>query len=213
MASGNLRLAFYSDLETESNSLVDERVLEWLPASGTVGYIPSSPDRARVWFQTCADHYERYGISLKYFGLEDEYDPAKRDELLACDAIHLSGGNTYRFLYWLHTRDLFHALRKYVHEGGVLIGVSAGAILMTPDIRTSSICGDTLYPGLNDFAGLSLVDFAVVPHYDGSESMESAMAEFSRGFPGHVYPLPDGAGIIVDVNSRDFIAKFEFAPG
>jgi dipeptidase E len=55
-------------------------------------------------------------------------------------------------------------LRQYVARGGVLIRVSAGAILMTPDIRTTLLCGDTLPAEEIEPRGLGLVDFAFVPH-------------------------------------------------
>jgi hypothetical protein len=41
----------------------------------------------------------------------------------------------------------------------VLIGVSAGAILMTPSVNSARLCGD---------AGLGLVDFHIWPHFDSA---------------------------------------------
>ena len=48
---------------------------------------------------------------------------------MGCDAIHLTGGNTFQFSYWLRERGLDAELKRYAKAGGVLIGVSAGAIL------------------------------------------------------------------------------------
>jgi dipeptidase E len=142
---------------------------------------------------------------LEFFGLETEFEPSRNAGLFACDAIHLTGGNTFQFLYWLRQRGLVSDLQRYVAKGGILIGVSAGAILMTPDISSSSLCGDEPYPGLDDFTGLSLVDFAVYPHYDGSASAAEALHRFSSTFNGPVYGIPDGGGIVVDGAHLEFI--------
>jgi len=193
-----LRLALYSDQSQPLTDPIDERLLALLPPRAMVGYVPSSPGPDRAWFTRIAAYYRRYGLDVRYFGLEDEFVPDQRDELLGCDAIHLTGGNTFRFLYWLRKRGRFEEIRQYALAGGVLIGVSAGAILMTPNIESSLLCGDALYEGLDDFKGLSLVDFAVVPHVGVDESSKDKVAEYARRFGGLVYGVPDGGGIIVD---------------
>jgi len=203
-----VKLALYSDQIPPLTDPIDARVRAWLPEGARIGYIPSSPDHERFWFAGLQEYYRRYGFSLTFFGLEDEFDESLLGELLTCDAIHLTGGNTYCFLYWLRARGMIEPLRQYALNGGVLIGVSAGAILMTPDIRTSSLCGDTLYPGLEDYTGLSLVNFAIVPHYNGSPVAEAALTEFSKGFNGHVYAVPDGGAVIVDGDEIEFVAEF-----
>ena len=89
-------------------------------------------------------------------------------------------------------------LREYVDSGGVLVGVSAGAILMTPDISTASFCKDKLVDGLLDFEGLSLVDFAFVPHWGSIEADVSGLMSYSKENGGiRVYGCPDGSGIVV----------------
>ncbi|MGV3616523.1 MAG: Type 1 glutamine amidotransferase-like domain-containing protein [Fimbriimonas sp.] len=177
---------------------LDERLFSALPRKATVGYLPSSPDPARAWFRDREAHYARGGARLEFFGLETEFDPHRTDALFACDAIHLTGGNTFQFLYWLRRRGWLPRLQRYVAEGGVLVGVSAGAILMTPDIRTSALCGDEPYPGLDDFSGLGLVDFAIYPHYDGSPDATQALRNYASTYDGTVYGIPDGSGIVMD---------------
>lgn len=196
------KLVLYSDQIVPETNRIDDRLFTMLPPSATVGYLPSSPDPDRTWFQMREAYYARYGAQLKFFGLETEFEAGRNGELFDCDAIHLTGGNTFRFLYWLRERDLISGLRQYVKTGGVLIGVSAGAILMTPDTATSHLCGDEPYPGLEDLSGLGLVDFAFVPHLGSMETSE--VLAFSSSFAGSVYGVPDGSGIVVDGNEREF---------
>ena len=161
-----LNLALLSDQDTAvEGHAVESRLLELLPVRRqTVCYLPSAPDPNRSWFEPRAQYYARHGLNLSYFGVETEFEAARVGELRSCDAIHLSGGNTFRFMHWLRERGLDEVLKDYAIAGGVLIGVSAGAIIMTPDLGTAALCGDAPYPDSKSDAGLGLVDFAVLPH-------------------------------------------------
>ena len=92
-------------------------------------------------------------------------------------------------------------LTQYVARGGVLIGVSAGAILMTPDITTSSLCGDELIPGEKDFSGLGLVDFAFVPHYGYGRFTLDDVKKYAREKQRAVYAARDTGALIVNRNA------------
>ncbi|WP_299009760.1 Type 1 glutamine amidotransferase-like domain-containing protein [uncultured Shewanella sp.] len=130
-----------------------------------VGYIASEPDIDRRYFRQTQQVYEEFGASLSvYLELEDAFDEAAFEQLLTLNAIHLSGGNTYRFLCALKQRNLMPALIDYVEQGGILIGVSAGAMIMTPSIVTASLCGDVNHVGLQELSGLGLTPFTFVPH-------------------------------------------------
>jgi dipeptidase E len=202
------RLVLYSEQRSPLSDAVDARLLDWLPeARGAIGYLPSAPDRDRYWFAACERHYARYGISLEYLGLEDEFDAARLGDLSRFDALHLSGGNTFRFLYWLRARGLVAELRRYVAHGGVLVGVSAGAILMTRDIASAALCGDAPYPPLTDDAGLGLVDFGIVPHFATSARERAALARLAAQSGGRVYGVPDGAGIVVDGSTVELLGS------
>ncbi|WP_199621429.1 Type 1 glutamine amidotransferase-like domain-containing protein [Paenibacillus alkalitolerans] len=78
------------------------------------------------------------------------------------DAIHLSGGNTFYFLSLLKKRNTMEMLRAYVNKGGILIGVSAGSILMTKTIGFAGY-------GVDGDRNVVYVDFEFLPHWDGSE--------------------------------------------
>jgi len=201
MSNTSRKLVLYSDQLVPDTDAIDRRLLSLVGTRGRrVGYIPSQPDRERRWFAPRVAYYARLGLAIEvYFGLEDDYAPGDLSRLLSCDAIHLAGGNTFRFLHWLRSRGMIHVLRDYVAGGGVLIGVSAGAILMTPNIGTAALCvGDDPYPGLDDLSGLSLVDFEFLPHFDGSPSATAELLAHSKTAAGRVYACRDGGGIVVD---------------
>ncbi len=139
----NRKLVLYSDQMSPETDAIDGRLLRLIgKAAPRVGYIPSSSDPERFFFDQIRTYYAALGASVDvYLELDVSFSQETLPALLACDAVHLSGGNTFYFLYWLKRRAMLPVLRDYVVGGGVLIGVSAGAILMTPDISTSALCG------------------------------------------------------------------------
>ena len=161
------KLVLYSDQEIPENDQVDKRLIALIGKPGaTVGYLPSAPDPQRRYFHSKKSYYSRLDLRLTHYfdpeTLNYEKDIAV---LLSCDAIHLSGGNTFHFLKWLKALQMANALKSYVNAGGVLIGASAGSILMTPNIGTATLCGDTNNVALTDWSSLSLVNLAFWPHF------------------------------------------------
>jgi dipeptidase E len=194
-----LQLALYSDQVIPQNRQVDEALLCLFDKSNPkIGYIPANADPSRQYFQERQKYYRDYNIHLEpYFELDLRYRPELLPELLACDAIHLSGGNTFYFLKWLRQRGMDMTLSNYAREGGVLIGVSAGAILMTPEISTAELCGDREISGLAERIGLELVPFHFLPHLNTFPDPVNIMNQISRQTKTPVLGCPDGGGLIV----------------
>jgi dipeptidase E len=196
------KLVLYSD---QIPPLTDEIDLELKNLLGKdnprIGFIPSASDTERKYFNDRKAFYSQLGMDLDvYFELDKEWKPGRLKSLLDCDAIHLSGGNTYYFLYWLRRRNMIDTLIKYVEKGGVLIGVSAGSILMTPDISTSALCGDEVMEGMTDFSGLGLVNFLFVPHFRDIPVTLEGLKRYSRDKQRVVYAARDSGGIVVTGN-------------
>jgi dipeptidase E len=143
-------------------------------------------------------HYRSLGTRFDLYVDETEADIRDATARLCdCDAIYLSGGNTFHFLAWLRQTPLLGALHRYANRGGMLIGASAGAILMTPTVATAALCGDERDPSNPDERALGLVRFGFWPHFrlgQERELRDAATGDFS--WP--LYACPDGAGVIVN---------------
>ena len=196
---GNMRkLVLYSDQILPATEKVDRELVVLMGhPSPTIGYIGSSPDPERKYYEERRAYYARLEMTLSTY-IDETYEPDQLEALFTCDAIHLTGGNTYHFLRWLRQRHMLARLRQYATRGGVLIGVSAGAILMTPEIGTAALCGDTPPEVDVDLTALGLVDFAFVPHFEGTPSELVALQAYSRSREGVVYACRDGDGIVVE---------------
>ncbi len=135
-----MRLALYSDQEIAANAAMDERLLRLIGVRRPrIGYVSSAPDPSRAYFDQKRAYYHRLGAELTMYTDSESADLEGDVEILCrCDAIHLTGGNTFTFLRWLRVRRALPLLRAYaLGDRGVLIGASAGAILMTPSIQTA----------------------------------------------------------------------------
>jgi dipeptidase E len=130
--------------------------------------------------------------------------------LFSADAIFLGGGNTFYFLKQIRERRLLAKFRSFVKRGGVLMGLSAGGILMTPNIMTASVPSmdsDENEVGLKDLKALGLVPFEFSPHYHPSRSVDRELLAYSRRLPHPVYACADGQGVIVKSGSVQFVGR------
>ena len=93
----------------------------------------------------------------------DEQSPA---DLTAYDAAMLIGGNPYYLLHSIRTHGFTQPLRE-LSKKGTLIGVSAGALVLTPSIAVIDAFTPEMnqHVGLTDKTGLSLCDCEILPHY------------------------------------------------
>jgi dipeptidase E len=207
----NRKLVLYSDQEIPENQATDQRLLALIGKSTPmIGYIPSSSDPERFYFNQKRKYYANLGASLAYyFELDRTFNEQDLPKLLSCDAIHLSGGNTFYFLQWLKQRAMLKVLKDYVARGGVMIGVSAGAIIMTPDISTATLCGDEEPEETVDRSALGLVDFQFLPHFEPSIEMTTAISNPPKNYSTTLYACPDGCGIVVDGQNIEIFGDVE----
>lgn len=203
-----MNLFFLSDQLTRDNDETDRAIKSLLEERNnpTILYIPSQADTNRYFYSRAVSYYARLGIRVAdYFDLEDGYDAGRIDEMLQMGAVHLSGGSTYHFLQNLHNRNFFPVLRKYVARGGILIGVSAGALLMTPHIEASLLYGDPFIEGL-DTRALCFVDWEFFPHLN-SMITEDHIIDYSQRSEKRILSCEDGEGIVVTEQGIRYIGN------
>ena len=206
----HLRLALYSDQEIEANALMNDRVLDLIGVSSPrIGYVSSAPDHDRSYFNHKRAYYAELGIELTCY-IDSELPNIEQElvSLTECDGIHLTGGNTYSFLRWLKVRGVLPAISQYAKAGGVLIGASAGSILMTPTIEIAELSPDTPDPSMVDYSALGLAEFHFWPHYTHGSNLSPEAQRIVRRL-GKVYGCPDGSGIVIDGECVERIGSVE----
>lgn len=165
-------------------------------------YIPSTHENAEKFFKRAKDRYKKFGINkLIYFPVDAVFTKAEMRQALKSDVIYLAGGNTFYFMKHLRSSGVLPELLKYVQRGGTLAGLSAGGLILTPDICLAGYPphdADLNEVRLKDFRGLNLVNFEFYPHYTSSGRTNQLMQLYSKKISRPIMACPDGSGIVVD---------------
>lgn len=201
------KLFFYSDqiAETPGNRRLDERLLEGLdPETAKIAYIPSTEDKEQKYYTLKAEYYRGYGIrNMMFFDLYSEFDSGKIEELLQCDIIHLSAGNPIELRQALRRRGMDKHLKAYFNQGGVLVGVSAGAVQFGKSTKLFQLYADDSGETME---ALRFVDFEFLPHYNRwNETFKEQVLDYARATGTIVYAGNDGDGLIVEDGVMQFI--------
>lgn len=198
-------LILLSDFTENDNVNLKLKMREiFLDKKHTISYIPSMSDRKLKYFEKAKRNLSKYGnFNFNYFDIDDFCNVDKIEKIFKSEIIYLSGGNTYYFLNNLKKRYLITRLRKYVENGGHIIGLSAGAILMSKDISSAKF-GDVDIVGLSDLSSLALVDFDFMPHWNQDSNYLGDLKEYSKNTGNTIYACNDGDGIIVIDNRVHF---------
>ncbi|MBA8878276.1 Type 1 glutamine amidotransferase-like domain-containing protein [Phyllobacterium myrsinacearum] len=206
-----VNLALYSDQVIPENSAMDYRLVELIKTkrAGTrVAYLPSGPEPDRRYYLNRKSYYAKYGLDLIWFcDLNEPLSGQHLAELFDCDAIHLSGGHTGNFLKRLRDSGMFDLLRTWALRGEILVGTSAGAILLTPTIAI-----DTLFSGgkpeeVTDGDALNLLPFEFFPHLNASARYVTELTRYSQHNGRPIIAVNDGDGVIISDGVVDCIGN------
>lgn len=214
-----MKLVFYSGGLEKENSSLDRAFVELLGKKNpVVTFIPSSSYLSEQEFKNFVKHYSKFKISrFIHFPVDVPFDKILFQEVMRSDAIHLGGGNTFYFLNSLRKAKLLPQLRAFAKKGGVLTGLSAGAIMMTENIEMAGypeFDRDENTVNISNLSSLNLVDYLFFPHFKNSARYDSVFKKYSKLNSKVIYACPDGAGIVVNGDELRFIGKcYAFAEG
>ena len=170
-----------------------DRVLLELSGADRVLVVPTAaayehPDRAvtaaESWFGTLGARAE----GLAVLGRPDAFIPAYVDAIRSSRFTYLTGGSPMHLRSVLKDTPVWGALTDAVHDGAVVAGSGAGAMVLTDPMVDPRGGAFTL--------GLGLVpSLAVVPGADQwSHDRLHRTLELARGFP--VLTIPTGAAAV-----------------
>lgn len=109
------------------------------------------------------DRLQEYGFKRENIYVFNYEEPNKFKNL-NIDAIYIGGGNTFSMLKILKDTKFDKEIIKYVKNGVTYIGGSAGAHIVTKNIK-HVLPFDNNSVGLNDYNGLGLFDGILFCHY------------------------------------------------
>lgn len=215
---GVRRVVLYSGGQDRGNARLHRAVLDLArrgPARGRrtvrMTYVPFTRENAGVFFHRFARRYRSFGATHFECVPVDRPELARAGEarrraaatLAASDVVYLAGGNTFYFLHHLHRSGLRPVIQDFAARGGVVVGMSAGAHLLSPHI---ALAGYPPFDRDENEVGLSrarlvsvgVVDFEFFPHYRHSPRYRRAMEAWSRRSGRLLYAARDGSGLVIE---------------
>ena len=214
-----MNLVFYSGGDEKENQDLDRAFIELLAKKNpVVTFIPSSSYLSEQEFKSFVRHYSKFKITrFILFPIDVPFDNIIFNEVMRSDAIHLAGGNTFYFLNSLRKTKLLPQLKSFAQKGGLLTGLSAGAIMMTENIEMAGypeFDRDENVVNIKNLAALNLVDFLFFPHFRNSSRYDVVFKKYTRSTSKIIYACPDGAGIVIRGNEIRFVGKcYAFSGG
>ena len=140
-------------------------------------FIPTATnvDEYKKYIHLTQKVFEDFGSEVENFDISVFSEETVKEKISETKIIFVSGGNTFYLLQELKKKNLISYLREKIENGLLYIGESAGSVITAPNIGYADIVDDkALATELNDYTGLNLVDFYVVPHFEEEPFVESS---------------------------------------
>ena len=160
----------------ESIELV-KKFLDKNTESKKILFIPTATnvDEYKKYIYLTQKAFEDFGYEVENFDVSIFSEEIAKEKLSEAKIVFISCGNTFYLLQELKRKNLTSYLKERIENGLLYIGESAGSVIAAPDIEYASIVDDkTLATELDDYAGLNLVDFYIVPHFEEEPFVESS---------------------------------------
>jgi dipeptidase E len=116
------------------------------------------------------------------------------------DVIYFCGGNTFYILDRTRKTGFDKLIKQHINQGRLYVGVSAGSIIVHKTIEPAGVgkFGDKNDINLKNLTGLSLVNFAIFPHY--KKYQEKEIKEFEKKANYKCFRLKDKQAILIKGN-------------
>lgn len=173
----------YIPIAMEANSYNFDSCYSWI--TKTLSKISDEPIDVCMW----TDLYNKSWNDIKKFG-----------------AIYIGGGNTFKLLNILYNSGFISLLNRYIKNGGVVYGGSAGAIIMGASINTVKEENDNNYKeskGLDLLSGCSLIC-----HYQ--KKLDKGVLQYIKKNNQGVIALPERTGLVIS-KSNCLVVGYESA--
>ena len=214
-----MSLYFYSDQIIDENNRIDNMLIDEATrlAGGIdnvkLAYIPSGGDVTRQYYNDRVDYYSKLGVkNFFFFDLNDEYDEGDLKKLDECTIIHLSGGKPQILNQNVKRRRFGEFLKGFSSKGGILVGISAGAIQMTKSVGLFVAFKEGFEYEVDhheeSLTTSKLVEFEFIPHFNRfDDTYKNGLQEYASRYDSRIYCCNDGDGVIVRDGNLEFVGS------
>jgi dipeptidase E len=175
-------------------------------------FVPTASTRTEEelkYVRASKDELIELGVSEPNIEVLDLDHRISYEELEGFDVVYVCGGNTFYLLHKVRESGFDIAVKRFVQDGKVYFGVSAGSILVGPEISIAGISaegmGDENDMGVRDMTGLKLIDVIVCPHFSSKD--KAVIDEFRKRSKSSVVTLTDDQALLVIGNEKKVIGQ------
>jgi len=183
--------------EAEDSLLLDKKFAHWVGPDGKVLYWPFARidsqtfESCRAWFtETFAP------LNLRNITMWSSLTDHRAAELDEFEAVFIGGGNAYGLLAKLLKSGFDQFLIRYVKNGGIVYGGSAGAVILGRDIQSVS----HLDPNEINLAETRCLDlaagYAVWVHYQPKD--DKLIRKYIKERYHSVIAISERSGVVID---------------
>ena len=172
------------------NQLGENPALLFIPLAGKKSTWKNGLERIQSVFSTI--HFQNIEMCIDLTQLDWDY-------LNQFSAIYFDGGNTFNLMEQIRETHTFELLHRFLHNGKIINGDSAGAIVLGSHLETAHFGenGDTNRTSITSYQGLNLIGkWAIHCHYEESEDQEIKTFSETYGFP--IIALHETSSIFIE---------------
>lgn len=151
--------------------------------------------------------YQKLGCNCQYLKKKNLiHNPSiVEDKINSSDIIYFCGGDTLKLLEEISSFQLEDLLKKAYQRGTILVGSSAGAILLSKKGFSDSFILRGEKDTYSFVDGLGFCDYSICPHYHEDSSKTSQLKDFLKDSNDIIYGLEEGTAMVVDGNKLSFL--------
>lgn len=158
-------------LLTSNYSTVAERIADHIPRATRVLFVTTASETYEgptPWVDADREKLRAQGHDIIEYTFTGKSAQDVQAAFGGADCVFVEGGNTYFLLQQVEKSEAREVIRRFVENGGLYIGCSAGSIIACPTIGWTGWLDDpTKAPDLKSTNGLGLVPFLILPHWGG----------------------------------------------
>lgn len=166
-----------------------------------VAWIPPLTTSGRERFPAAQAIFRSLGVhTLEFCDIDEQPDEGQLARLDRYDALYFTGGDPILFRRNVMSHGLSERVRAYLASGRVIVAASGGAMQLTRNVslyRLLSESVDRVVTERDDYDGLGLTDYELLPHSDKLDAaFVDKVRDYSQRSGSDVVALEDGAAVI-----------------
>lgn len=186
-----------------TNSKLEKEISKYIKNtdSGKIGLIINAKEDYNA--EERFSHVETFFLDRGYSVDILDLHACEVKDLFKYNVLYLLGGNPYLLSTVLDEYDIKEVLDKFLLDGKILIGMSAGALALQKHFKIiDAFTPEMNYMNREEAKGIGLIDIQHIPHYDSFiasfENYEETCLRYEKETQEKLFRLKDGQALILN---------------